>query len=158
MEKVIILKVYNLLDSKGTKLQLRFGVIDNFSPSYHGERGYRWSFLGTKIPMPVRNGTWFNGFPEPIMLEWLKENGWHVQTIVDMSTGKANVFELPNGDEGYKLSELAIRQGEDALESAIRMLCDQGLKLKAIALYRYVHHCTLSEGKAAVDAIQFNAN
>ena len=65
---------------------------------------------------------------------------------------------LPNGNEECELSELAIRQGEDALEVAIRNLCEEGYKLKAIALYRYVHHCTLSEGKAAVDAIQFNAN
>lgn len=65
---------------------------------------------------------------------------------------------LPNGNKEYELSELAIRQGEDALEVAIRNLCEEGYKLKAIALYRYVHHCTLSEGKAAVDAIQFNAN
>lgn len=62
---------------------------------------------------------------------------------------------LPNGNEECELSELAIRQGEDALEVAIRNLCEEGYKLKAIALYRYVHHCTL---KAAVDAIQFNAN
>lgn len=158
MEKVNILKVYNLLDSKGTKLQLRFGVIDNFMPSYHGERQFRWSFIGTKIPMPVRNGTWFNGFPEHTMIEWLNGNGWYVRSIVDMTTGKANVYELPNGDDKYELSELAIRQGEDSLETAIRILCDEGFKLKAIALYRYVHPCTLSEGKAAVDAIQFNAN
>lgn len=65
---------------------------------------------------------------------------------------------LPNGNEEYELSELAIRQGEDALEVAIRNLCKEGYKLKAIALYRYVHHCTLSEGKGAVDAIQFNVN
>ena len=65
---------------------------------------------------------------------------------------------LPNGNEEYKLSEVAIRQGEDALEVAIRNLCEEGYKLKAIALYRYVHHCTLSEGKAAVDAIQFYTN
>ena len=65
---------------------------------------------------------------------------------------------LPNGNEEYKLSKVAIRQGEDALEVAIRNLCEEGYKLKAVALYRYVHHCTLSEGKEAVDAIQFNAN
>lgn len=158
MEKVIILKVYNLLDSKGTKLQLRFGVIDNFSPSYHGERGYRWSFIGTHIPMPVRNGTWFNGFPEPIMLEWLQGNGWCLRSIAYVCTGEVDVFELPNGNDEYKLSDLAILQGEDSLKTAIRILCDEGFKLKAIALYRYVHPCTLSEGKAAVDAIQSNAN
>ena len=65
---------------------------------------------------------------------------------------------LPNGNKEYELSELAIRQGEDALEFAIRNLCEEGGKLKAIALYRYVHPCTLVEGKAAVDAIQFNTN
>ena len=65
---------------------------------------------------------------------------------------------LPNGNEEYELSEQAVRLGEDALEFAIRNLCEEGGKLKAIALYRYVHPCTLVEGKAAVDAIQFNTN
>lgn len=66
--------------------------------------------------------------------------------------------EDDKANDEYKLSNLAVRQGEDSLETAIRILCDQGLKLKAIALYRYVHPCTLSEGKAAVDAIQFSTN
>ena len=65
---------------------------------------------------------------------------------------------LPNGNEKHELSESAIRRGEDALEFAIRNLCEEGCKLKAIALYRYVHPCTLGEGKAVVDAIQSNAN
>lgn len=65
---------------------------------------------------------------------------------------------LPNGNEQHELSESAIRRGEDALEFAIRNLCEEGCKLKAIALYRYVHPCTLGEGKAVVDAIQSNAN
>ena len=66
--------------------------------------------------------------------------------------------ELPKGNDEYKLSDQAVRLGEDSLETAIRILCNQGFKLKATALYRYVHPCTLSEGKAAVDAIQFYAN
>ena len=66
--------------------------------------------------------------------------------------------DLPKGNDEYKLSDLAARRGENSLETAIRILCDQGFKLKAIDLYRYVHPCTLSEGKAAVDAIQFYAN
>lgn len=65
---------------------------------------------------------------------------------------------LPNGNEQHELSESAIRRGEDALEFAIRNLCEEGCKLKAIDLYRYVHPCTLGEGKAVVDAIQSNAN
>ena len=65
---------------------------------------------------------------------------------------------LPNGNEEYELSELSIRRGKDALEFAIRNLCEEGFKLKAISLYRYVHPCTLVEGKASVEAIQSNAN
>lgn len=83
--------------------------------------------------------------------------------------GAADVFDafrwmmygrnhLPNGNEEYKLSDMAVRQGKDALEFAIRNLCEEGCKLKAIDLYRYVHPCTLIEGKTAVDAIQFSTN
>lgn len=132
MEKVITLKVYNLLDSKGNKLQMRFGVIDNFCPSYYGERGYRWSFIGTKIPMPVRNGTWFNGFPENTMLEWLKGNGWYVQTSVNMLSGKANVYELPNGNEKSDVDERAFCE-------TIRELVRNSKRVSACRLYRYAN-------------------
>jgi hypothetical protein len=166
-ENIDIIVVYNLVNSNGTKLQLRLGRLKGYGDellSYHCDQGFRWSFVGTKIPMPVRNGTWFNGFPENIMLDWLKGNGWAPHSRVDMGTGKATVYELPfhdepskrneNTTEEYKLSDVAIRQGEAALTAAIRLLCNNGSVLSAVALYRYVCPCTLVEAKHAVDAMR----
>ena len=97
------LRVYNLVDYKGAKLQLEFGVITKGlreeHPLNNADKGYRWRFIGTKIPMPVRSGYWFNGFPEPTMLNWLKTNGWALHTCVDPITHKATVYDLPKATE-----------------------------------------------------------
>lgn len=101
MENIRIIRVYNLVNCKGNRLQLELGIIRNFreencyDPSSNGDCGYRWRFCGKNIPMPVRSRTWFNGFPEPIMISWLKGNGWFPRTRVEMCDGYAEVFDLP---------------------------------------------------------------
>lgn len=160
-ENIDICYVYNLVDSNGTKLQLRLGRFKGFANAniVCDDRGFRWSFVGSKIPMPVRSYTWFNGFPEQTMLDWLKGNGWALRSSVEMSTGKATVYELPKaeehskGNETYELPIHAINAGERALKYAVRMMCDNGNKLDAVSLYRYVHPTRLLAAKDAVDAI-----
>lgn len=163
MEKINTLKCFNLLDADGTKLRLYLGMLEDFREPgrAYSDTGFRWSFVGTKIPMPVRNATWFNGFPEATMLNWLMDNGWHPHTCVNMETGKATVYELPKGNEDPKGNEIpshVISGGEAALDYAIKMLCESGSVLKAVQLYRYAHnpHCSLKEAKDAVDAIRFD--
>ena len=137
------------------------GLRDEY-PIDSNDKGYRWRFIGENIPMPVRSKYWFNGFTENIMLDWLKGNGWYPRVCVYMN-GTAQVYELPKADEPikaneeYKLSEAAIRCGEDALHHAVCMLCKAGLKLRAVALYRYIHPSSLVDAKYAVDDIA-NAN
>lgn len=57
--KIKTLKVYNLVNSQGIKLQLRLGVITEGlrieHPAHIADKGYRWSFIGKNIPMPVRS-------------------------------------------------------------------------------------------------------
>ena len=99
MEKVKTFRVYNLLNANGERLRLRLGyAVDDDGRPYNRDSGLRWSFDGRNIPMPVRSRTWFNGFPEPIMLSWLKRNGWYPHTRVELTTGYAGVFELPKGN------------------------------------------------------------
>jgi hypothetical protein len=159
-ENIDILRVYNLVDSNGTKILLRLGRLKG-SEDYLTDKGFRWSFVGTKIPMPVRNATWFNGFPEATMLNWLMDNGWHPHTCVNMETGKATVYELPKGNEDHEGNEIpghVASGGKIALDYAIKMLCESGSVLRAVQLYRYAHdpHCSLKEAKDAVDAIRFD--
>lgn len=162
-ETIDVLYVYNLVDANGTKLQLRLGHIREIDPAggiYNNDQGYRWSFIGTKIPMPVRNGTWFNGFPVDTMLNWLKENGWYLHARVTMHNGKVHVFELPdvspNGNEApeYELPDYALESGRMTFNSIIRQLCANENKLTAIKLYRYVHPCSLSKANQAVNEIR----
>ena len=160
MEKITTLRVYNLVDANKNRLRLKLGRIDDHSFYDHasyGDKGFRWSFVGTKIPMPVRNGTWFNGFPEHTMLDWLKGNGWYVQTCVDMFTGKANVYELPNGNDDLCVEitpdpELHARY-EPTFRRVIRDLVRNANKIDAVRLYRYVHGGTLGDANIAVTEI-----
>ena len=59
------------------------------------------------------------------------------------------------GNETYELTEQAIRNGNEALTEAIKLLCSQGMVLNAIGLYRLVHPCCLKDAKEAVDKIRF---
>lgn len=98
MERVKTFRVYNLVNSKGNKLQLELGITDvrrEDTVWSSADKGYRWRFIGKHIPMPVRSLYWFNGFPESIMLDWLKGNGWFVHTRVDTGSSYAEVYELP---------------------------------------------------------------
>lgn len=111
-EKVEIAKIYNLFDPDGHKLQLYFGrKVDNSGAAIINgkDKGWRWSFYGTNIPMPVRKGEWFNGFPEETMLSWLEGNGgWVVHTVVNAVTGEVEVRDLPDApDASYENAVLA---------------------------------------------------
>lgn len=165
MEKVRTIRVYNLLNANGERLRLNLGyTVDDYGPAGNGNAGWRWSFVGKNIPMPVRSRTWFCGFPEDTMISWLKGNGWYVQTRVDMGCGYAEVFELPKAndepiegnEEPYELSELAVEQGESALKDAVKMLYKAGSKLRAVMLYRYVHPCNLQKANYAVNHILYD--
>lgn len=153
------------MNSNGTKLQLRLGRLKGYGDEvlhYNTDHGFRWSFIGSKIPMPVRNGTWFNGFPENIMLEWLKANGWHLRTNVCMCDGKATVYELPKAEEPSKANEPTFgtdkypAYGEldrPTFECVIRKLVNECNKVTAVRLYRYVHGGTLHNANAKVSEI-----
>lgn len=169
MRNVKVAKVYNLVDSNGNKLQLELGLLKNRDGEIcisNADAGWRWRFIGKKIPMPVRSRTWFNGFPEAIMFDWLKGNGWYPHTCVDMASGYAKVYELPNAEEPSKGNEDANKAyvipihvkvaGEIAFRDAIRDICNDGRKMTAICMYRYVHPCSLEDANLAVNAIQFD--
>lgn len=154
MENITTIKVYNLLDANGNKLRLRLGRSDYFN-LHIGDKGYRWSFVGTRIPMPVRAYTWFNGFPEPVMLEWLKGNGWCLRSIAYVLTGEVDVFDLPNGNEDLNIEITPERCEHDEKKfcEVIRELVNDGRKATATCLYRYANGGSLSDAFHAVTEI-----
>lgn len=152
MERVRTLRVYNLVNANGEQLRLSLGyVTDERGTPCNGNAGFRWSFEGKNIPMPVRSRTWFCGFPEPIMISWLKGNGWFPRTRVEMCDGSAEVFELPAvNDTACKANEEANSWNVDAFHSVIRELVKNGRRVTAVRVYRYAHGGTL---KSANDAV-----
>lgn len=157
MRRITTLRVYNLVNAKGNRLRLNLGFIDGSidEPLVDDhDRGWRWRFEGRNIPMPVRSGYWFNGFPESVMLDWLKGNGWSLRTVVNMVTGAATVYELPNGDEAdCKGNEEVDSRAYDALVHAVRLLWNDDSKRKAVTLYKQMMGCTICEAKDAVREI-----
>lgn len=212
-------------DSNGNDLRLTLGKIEDMEAYGADDKGFRWRFVGPKIPMPIRSYEWFNGFPEDVMVSWVKSQGYEIVASTNHVTGfvyvaKGNKIpkapkepEAPKGNEPvtvkyvvddgcnsyhslsiydnfadanryfqniraggwlnsrlykateygkddkgnetYELTELAIRNGNKALEEAIELLCSQGMILQSISLYRLVHPCCLKDAKEAVDKIRF---
>lgn len=155
MRNVKTIKVYNLVDSKGNRLALELGVITeglrDELPNIHSDHGYRWRFIGRNIPMPVRSMYWFNGFPEDIMLDWLKGNGWYPKTRVNMCDGYAHVYELPKGDEeDIRILPERHEHEECVFCDVIRDLVSKGKVMRATALYRYANGGEIRDAHKAV--------
>ena len=116
--------------------------------------------------MPVRKGTWFNGFPEYTMIMWLVEQGWHVRTVVDPVTCKADVYNVPDDDEEEDGEAIELFDVSDiptcgdlelgVVEEAVRILHRCNRRLTATKLYRLVYKCGLRDAKEAVEAICHN--
>ena len=147
MRNVTVIKVYNLVNNKGNKLHLRLGELKSRDDAFvsSADKGLRWSFVGVNIPMPVRSMTWFNGFPENIMLDWLKGNGWYVQTCVNMCDGNAKVYDVPKGNEEPS-RELSRR----TFNAVIRNLVYEGKQITAAHVYRHANGCDLRDAHNAV--------
>jgi hypothetical protein len=165
------IKTILLRDPNGNELRLTLGKIEDMvaynrfmGSANNDDKGFRWRFVGSKIPIPIRSYEWFNGFPEDTMLSWLTFQGYTVAAVTNHISGyvyvvKGNENHVNKGNESHtkvQLTEEAIRRGEATLKAAVRLLCDQGSVLSAIALYRYVHSCSLLDSKHAVDAIRFD--
>lgn len=151
MENVKTFRVYNLLNVNGERLQLRLGyVVDEDCRPYNGNAGWRWSFEGKNIPMPVRSRTWFCGFPEHTMISWLNGNEWYVRTRVDLDDGSAEVYELPNGN---KFDPSVSPIYEETLERVIYDLVNSKRNIDAVRLYRYAHGGSLCDAHRAVREI-----
>ena len=157
MSEIKVIKVYNLVNANGTKLQLRLGLMKNMTSdgfAVNGDEGMRWSFIGREIPMPVRSSYWFNGFPEEVMMNWLMDHGWALQTKVDMESGKAIIFnKMPEAPKGNKNPSLPDKQWEYSFKRIIRKMVANGNKADAIMVYRYAHGGNLRNANDAINII-----
>ena len=162
MRDVKVFKVFNLVDNNGNKLQLRLGCLKSRAGEVcisNADHGYRWSFIGKKIPMPVRSGTWFNGFPEDTMLDWLRESGWALHTCVWMGDGSAIAYELPDSPESSKGNDAAVANAglheffKSTFDDVIKDLVKEQKRITAVRVYRYAHGGSLQDATNAVREI-----
>jgi hypothetical protein len=151
MTDINIVKIYNLVDNENNQLQLRLGELMDRDGLLPKDMGWRWSFVGTKIPMPVRCGTWFNGFPVNVMIDWLKSNGWTMHTCVNLFNGKVSVYDTTEEDKTLNVIE------ERALMNALTLLVKDGHATRASILYRCVYGGSMTEANDVVRAI-YRAN
>ncbi len=159
-ENITVLMCFNLVNENGNKLRLYLGRDESYTDCYgNPDKGFRWSFVGFKIPMPVRSGTWFNGFPVDTMLSWLKGNGWALHTSVEMCTGRTTVYDLPfidgpnKGNENPYNGLVRNQADEEAFCETIRELAKNGRRIRATRLYRYANGGDLNDAVKAVREI-----
>jgi hypothetical protein len=156
MQTIETIIVYNLVNSKGNKIKLELGSIIRPRSEYPDDSkdaGLRWRFIGKSIPMPVRSGTWFNGFPESVMIDWLKGNGWYHYTRVNMRTGDAYVYDPPKGNEDC---DHTYEEDEQVFQKIIRELYNNSKRISAVRLCRYAHNCSFQEAYNTVTEIVDN--
>ena len=162
MEIVKALHSY-CLTKDGISLTMQYGRNENA-----GGNKERWRFYGSRIPMPVRSGTWFQGLSVREMLNWLSDNGWELHCRVNLCSGivypicKGNEIpdeEVPikehadddKGNETPSQEEINNVRDERALREAVVFLYNNSRRVTAARLYRYFKQCTLSD---AVNAIR----
>ena len=154
MENVKALVSYNLRHTaNGDRLMMQYGRLWEAVVGVDcAETAQRWRFFGQQIPMPVRSGTWFQGFSANEMLEWLRREGWTLETKVIIGTGHATVYKKPVSD----IPPLTV--GKTAFEGTVCDLVQAGAKATAYFMWQYVHGGSLLQAKQAVEALVDKGN
>ena len=98
--KVKLIKTILFRDRNGNKLRLTLGQIEDMEAYWRfmgyrnaDDKGFRWRFVGTHIPMPIRSYEWFNGFPEDTMVSWVKAQGYEMVAVTSHETGSVYVVK-----------------------------------------------------------------
>lgn len=161
MEKVKALVSYNLRHSdKPARLMMQYGrVSDDYGNVINSTAAQRWRFFGPQIPMPVRSGTWFQGFSADEMLEWLRREGWMLETKVIIGTGYAAIYN-ENKSSAYDdvINVPPLAKGKESFERVICELVRDGRKATAYFMWRYAHGGSLAQAKSAVEALVDKGN
>lgn len=155
MEIVKPITCYNLRDPKGNKLELRYGMLlDEKGNIQHTRSAQRWSFIGKRIPMPVRSGMWFQGLSATEMLDWLRRDGWCLESRVVIGTGSATIYTLPDKANEETTSFGGYREAyEKRFKDAIKLIAENGTDVWAVRVYQYAHDCDVLEARKAVREI-----
>ena len=145
MEKVKALKVY-VLQNRCTNNQLFLclgSIVDESGRCCWGSKNIRWLIRGAHNPLPVRNGTWFQGFSHVTMFEWFSKNGFILKSTVDIAQF-TNAYA-----SSQKKNEIPV-EDRVVVEQSIRTLCNDCHCLTAYRLYAAFFHCSFDDAVCAV--------
>lgn len=156
MENIKTLKVYSFAKKDGTKLSLFHGRVTGPDGIQWEDEAQRWMIRGEKNPIPVRNGTWFQGFSFMVMRNWLKSNGWAYQGWTATDTGHmhvaSNANEWPDDNDPETAQENSFYEPDRHVwEKTLTNLWNNGKHVSAARLYRFVYNENLRQ---AMDAIR----
>ena len=149
-------------DPNGNDLRLTLGKIKNKEEynqfmgfANNDDRGFRWRFVGQKIPMPIRSYEWFNGFPEYVMVPWVKSHGYNVVACTNHITGAVYVVK-GNTPEPSKANAPKLTTAQEAHSNAISPAVQQYMAEIKKAKDNGMTSCYISSGfgKPPVEAIQ----
>lgn len=158
--KVKLIKTILFRDSNGNDLRLTLGKIEDMEAynrfmgfANDDDKGFRWQFVGAHIPMPIRSYEWFNGFPEDIMANRVKSQGYEVVAVTSHVTGsvyvvKGNAHEPSKGNElttAIEANSAALSPAMQSYMARIKEAMDDG---------RTSCYISSNIGKPPVEAIQ----
>lgn len=160
-------------DTNGNNLRLTLGKIEDMEAynrfmgfGNNDDKGFRWQFVGPKIPMPIRSFEWFNGFPEEVMVPWVQSQGYKLVAVTSHVTGFVHVFKgdkttAVDTDDAPKRNKVPASTGDPDIDSLYhKAFCDiiyelwtNNRKIDALRLYRYAHGGSLRDAKRNTEDI-----
>lgn len=145
MENVKKIRAFYYQDNDGNKLTMFYGrLVDCTGVGIVGtDNAQRWCFIGNKIPMPVRSGTWFQGFGFNKMNDFVESTGYKLVTTVNLIYGTVWYCPIVN----KPIPDM------DSIKYQIEKLYNGGNKLRLICLYQTIAGCSVSEANEVVTDI-----
>ena len=157
MEKVKELKVFNFTKENAGQVKLHLGATYTVKHDQCNNEAveepnaapycYRWMVTSGKSPLPIRNGTWFQGFNASAMINWFTDRGYALQSVVD---SRGNILFHK------KETEKDIKQKTDAeiadIEKGFYELSKTNI-VRAVRMYKSIYGCDLCHARDMIDDI-----
>lgn len=144
MENVKKIRAFYYQDNDGNKLTMFYGRLfdSDLNCISSANNAQRWCFTGNKIPMPVRSGTWFQGFGYNKMNCFVESTGYHLVMTVNLIHG--TVWHCPIIEKDRSTVDM------DLIKHQIRKLYNGGNQIRLARLYQTIAGCSVSEAHEVV--------
>ena len=158
MENVKEMKVFNFTKENAKSVKLHLGKTYTIKHDQCNNEDvkvfdvepfcYRWMVTSGKSPLPIRNGTWFQGFNASTMINWFTDRGYALQSVLD---SRGNILFYKKNE-----AEKDIKQKTDVeiadIEKGFYELSKTSI-VRAVRMYKSIYGCDLCHAKNMVDDI-----